>query len=641
MTLLSNPLFQSLADNLAEEFEAICDFDPGDELRSSVHSFLDRHDFSFPEVFLYELRDAIFAPKTRSASGVDHITVPALRILWTHQRFALLRLVNSCLQNFPEYFKLALIHPIPKGSAAQNFRPTSLLSQLAKVVERVACYKIESSDFLLAQNQFGCRNSVSVDNVVNMFYHKSMLKDHQVGLTLFFDLKKAFDRTSIVHVAANLIRDHSPAWIVHFLYQWGSHRRFLFRCRNCFSAEHSAAGGLPQGSPLSPLAFKLAFCPPDVLEDDTDDFLFVNDYAIIVRSHDCRSLQQKAQTILDRFWEYSVLTGIQFDRGKSVAMPITPESKVPLTFGPLEFRQVSEYKYLGFWFQTRCHFRYSGYSTEKQEETEFLEYKRRLGWLKLVSFGRGGGSIDLLRQLYISLLRSKMEFAILLKAESRFMQMLGSIQLRAMRIISGGMKSCPNSSLYHFLDLPTLEQVRISKGFHLLAQLWEGQIPEFLDFYESFTATADLDDHYHESPFSAVAYAEGVIYRQHGPVLMGKIAVAREHHHLFQAAFSTDVTPREDIQRAKWKPTPVSDVPKRLFTYFSDGGYLHSLRLGALACVSPLSTWCTSFTPCSSSTHAEYEAFSWSTSLAVSELPPNSSVCFVTDSAAIVAGFPQ
>jgi hypothetical protein len=229
-----------------------------------------------------------------------------------------------------------------------------------------------------------------------------------------------------------------------------------------------------------------------------------------------------------------------------------------------------------------------------------------------------------------------MKFAILLKAESRFMQILENIQLRAMRIISGGMKSCPNASLYHFLDIPTLEQVRLSKGFHLLAQLWEGQIPEFLDFHESFTATADLDDHYQESPFSAVAYAEGVIYRQHGPFLTGKLAVAREHHHLFQAAFSTDVTPRVDIQRDKWKPIPVSDVPKRLFTYFSDGGYLHSLRLGALACVSPLSTWCTSFTPCSSSSHAEYEAFSWSTSLAVSELSPNSSVCFVTDS-----GFPR
>ena len=112
---------QEQADKLAEEFEAICDVESGDELRSSVHSFLDRHDISFPEVCLYELRDAIFAPKTRSAAGVDHITVPALRILWTHQRFALLRLVNSCLQNFPEYFKLALIHPIPKGSAAQGF----------------------------------------------------------------------------------------------------------------------------------------------------------------------------------------------------------------------------------------------------------------------------------------------------------------------------------------------------------------------------------------------------------------------------------------------------------------------------------------------------------------------------------------
>ena len=120
------------------------------------------------------------------------------------------------------------------------------------------------------------------------------------------------------------------------------------------------------------------------------------------------------------------------------------------------------------------------------------------------------------------------------------MKMLEEIQTRAMRIISGALPSTPIASLHHYLDLPTISALRLARGFFLLANLHDGQISEFVDFYKAFSSDeAEYDRWWNESPFAAAVYAEQTTSARFGPVLEGRTRVGHELSHLFRAAFQT------------------------------------------------------------------------------------------------------
>ena len=101
---------------------------------------------------------------------------------------------------------------------------------------------------------------------------------------------------------------------------------------------------------------------------------------------------------------------------------LTPEFHWIL--GPTDSTKSLHTNICGFRFSTRAHDRSSGLCVDLQEQREREELTKRLGWLKLVAMSRSGACPEVLRTLYLSLIRSKIEFGILLKAESRYMKML-------------------------------------------------------------------------------------------------------------------------------------------------------------------------------------------------------------------------
>ena len=173
----------------------------------------------------------------------------ALRNLWRFNRDILINVCNSGLQAFPIAWKTAGITPIPKPGG--DFRPISLLSQLGKIVERIVARRCDFK-LRITENQFGCRAGTTVDLVLYKFYHESILKDGELGAAIFFDLSKAFDRVNKFVVLEKLIDDCVDPWMVLFLNDFLTNRRFKVRYRNCEAEEGPMRLGIPQGSPLSP-----------------------------------------------------------------------------------------------------------------------------------------------------------------------------------------------------------------------------------------------------------------------------------------------------------------------------------------------------------------------------------------------------
>jgi hypothetical protein len=63
-----------------------------------------------------------------------------------------------------------------------------------------------------------------------------------------------------------------------------------------------------------------------------------------------------------------------------------------------------EFRYLGSRFGMRPHGREGGFSTHLQQEydSDGTELAKRLGWSKVLTFGKDGLTVEVMREFYIS-----------------------------------------------------------------------------------------------------------------------------------------------------------------------------------------------------------------------------------------------
>ena len=115
----------------------------------------------------------------------------------------LAELINKSFQSgiFPDIFKIAKVIPIFKSESrvlCNNYRPTSLLSNISKLIEKLMHIRVYT--FLEQQNcfynaQFGFRLSLSTNNALMSITEniQSQLDQNKFWAGVFVDLKKAFD----------------------------------------------------------------------------------------------------------------------------------------------------------------------------------------------------------------------------------------------------------------------------------------------------------------------------------------------------------------------------------------------------------------------------------------------------------------
>ena len=206
--------------------------------------------------------------KLRKAPGLDGVANEALRLIDDKEALQVIANIFTEMVNdptkLPHEWKRGLVALIPKkdNPTPLDYRPIALLPHMAKFMElTVMAYlrKDLKSERLLGAYQGGFRigrgteeSSLSLLAMDEICIHRQ-----KPLISLFLDIKKAYDSVPAPVLAASLKRKGIPNRLTHFLYEWvsGHERKLLISENDTDEAWLKVAVGVPQGSVLAPFLF--------------------------------------------------------------------------------------------------------------------------------------------------------------------------------------------------------------------------------------------------------------------------------------------------------------------------------------------------------------------------------------------------
>ena len=193
-----NDFFAGIGPQLAKEIKPT---------NKSYRSYLKSCDsvFKFTSVSEATILNTISKLKPKTSSGVDCISNKLLKQIAPSIISPLHYLINLSLETgfVPQQIKVSKIIPLYKTGSGEknnfsNYRPISILSSFAKLTEKIVCFQLMyylNNEGLLYKHQYGFRGKHGTSHPLIHFTNKviNALNNGQFNLSIFIDLKKAFD----------------------------------------------------------------------------------------------------------------------------------------------------------------------------------------------------------------------------------------------------------------------------------------------------------------------------------------------------------------------------------------------------------------------------------------------------------------
>lgn len=268
---------------------------------------------------------------------------------------------------FPDRLKTAIIKPIYKKDdreSERNYRPISLLSVFAKVLEKVIygrLIKHLDQHNILSPSQFGFRKGLST---ISAAYHLttnilSKINNKHNVLGLFCDLSKAFDCINHEVLSKKLqlygINENYASLIKTYLENRKQKVAVydIHTGRDIVSNSGSIRHGVPQGSILGPLLFLLYINDlPDYLGTDTTTVLFADDTSILISERSQEELENKSNEILCKLTKWFSMHNLILNSDKTNCIRFTTKNKeiteINLNYLDNSIQNVTSVKFLGF-----------------------------------------------------------------------------------------------------------------------------------------------------------------------------------------------------------------------------------------------------------------------------------------------------
>ena len=306
-----------------------------------------------------DVEEILRALPRKGSVGDDQISYLMLKEAGTKTVDFITEVVNWSLSRseLMSSWRLALVRPLPKGDG--RFRPISLLSNLAKVVERVVVWKLKDyavERSLIPSYQFaaGGGTEVALEKLIEYVLDGGT----NVTYAVFLDIRKAFDRVHNQTLIMMLTRLGIPGYLVRWI------RKFL-KDRTCVlgNVRFPMANGVPQGSVLGPILFQLYVAEMlEIRNLEVYRAAYADDFVIALRQSSSESpqnvvgeigVQLQLNKALRQIERVCLKLGVELDPNKTKAMWLCKTSRrikpklIPLRLGGHNLQYTPWYKYLG------------------------------------------------------------------------------------------------------------------------------------------------------------------------------------------------------------------------------------------------------------------------------------------------------
>ena len=254
-----NTYFASVGKVFAEKFISCIFLNTNNNITENAGNF------QLSEVRESFVLEQLLALKTNKAIGLDKISARLLKCAATSIYPSITYLLNLSIRTheLPRIWKSAKVIAFFKSgdrTDASNYRPTSILPTISKILERAVhlqLYEYLIDNGLLTDKQFGFRPKRSAVTALACFADE-VLGDMERGKmcgAVFLDLSKAFDTVDHKILLSKLesigVSPDALRWFKSYL----SNRAQRTSCGNELSDALPITCGVPQGSILGPLLF--------------------------------------------------------------------------------------------------------------------------------------------------------------------------------------------------------------------------------------------------------------------------------------------------------------------------------------------------------------------------------------------------
>lgn len=247
----------------------------------------------------------IYQLKSNKAPGIDNIRAEILKEIAPSIAAPLKYIINTCFSTgiCPSAFKVAVIKPIFKNGDrldVGNYRPISLISNIAKIFEKILKNRITSflNKFnILSEKQFGFREQRSTQDAIayvieKIYKHMNISKP---TLCIFVDLAKAFDTVSHIQLLEMLEAIGFRGIPYNLMQSYLSNRQQCVNIGSTLSNKKTIEYGVPQGTVLGPILFNIYLNSLFNLPLCGDIISFADDTVVIYSDNNWRVLKEKAE----------------------------------------------------------------------------------------------------------------------------------------------------------------------------------------------------------------------------------------------------------------------------------------------------------------------------------------------------------
>uniref|UniRef100_A0A8R1EPV5 Reverse transcriptase domain-containing protein n=2 Tax=Caenorhabditis japonica TaxID=281687 RepID=A0A8R1EPV5_CAEJA len=283
-----------------------------------------------------EVKLAILKGKPSKALGPDGICHLHLKHVPDNCINLMAELFNASIDEnkVPDSWKKANVFMLPKPgkdpSEIKSFRPVSLLSPVAKVLERIILERIRR-EIESPKDQHAFKKNHSTTTAITeatscIVGGLNMEKPACRTIMTCLDMKAAFDTISIAKLLCGLegaIADKKVCgWLGNYLHK----RRINVQYDDVKSNWLTLRGGVPQGAVLSPNLFNFFIRDVPAIPD-TKIITYADDMTLLVQDPLLSKAAEKSQDALDSLQKWFKDKHLDISAGKSTVTIFTADTK--------------------------------------------------------------------------------------------------------------------------------------------------------------------------------------------------------------------------------------------------------------------------------------------------------------------------